>query len=106
MPNILYRTRGNSSPSGKPRVWFTCHPDDFERYFDKICEDIFKTHDCAVYYTNDMTAPIPDEDKPTDLGSMNLFVMPVTFRLLSKPNRAMDDDLPMRKKITFPFCRL
>ena len=102
MPNILYRTRGNSSPSGKPRVWFTCHPDDFERYFDKICEDIFKTHDCAVYYTNDMTAPIPDEDKPTDLGSMNLFVMPVTFRLLSKPNRAMDDDFAYAKKDHIP----
>jgi len=102
MPNILFRTRGNSSPSGKPRVYFTCHPDDFERYFDKICEDIFKTHDCAIYYTEDMTDPIPDEDKLTDLGSMNLFVMPVTFRLLSKPNRAMDDDFAYAKKEHIP----
>ena len=29
---------------------------------------------------------------------MNLFVVPVTFRLLSKPNRAMDDDLAYAKK--------
>ncbi|MGN1409156.1 MAG: toll/interleukin-1 receptor domain-containing protein, partial [Eubacteriales bacterium] len=98
MPNYLFKTRGNSSPQNKPRVYFTCHPDDFERYFNKICEDIFKTHDCAIYYTEDMTESIPDEDKPTDLGSMNLFVVPVTFRLLSKPNRAMDDDLAYAKK--------
>lgn len=98
MPKYLYKTRGNSSPQNKPRVYFTCHPDDFERYFDKICEDIFKTHDCAIYYTEDMTDIIPDEDKPTDLGSMNLFVVPITFRLLSKPNRAMDDDLVYAKK--------
>lgn len=98
MPKYLYKTRGNSSPQNKPRVYFTCHSDDFESYFNKICEDIFKTHDCAIYYTEDMTEIIPDEDKPTDLGSMNLFVVPVTFRLLSKPNRAMDDDLAYAKK--------
>ena len=102
MPNILYRTRGNSSPGGNPRVYFTCHPDDFERYFDKICEDIFKPHDCAVYYTENMTDIIPDEDKPTDLGSMNLFVMPVTFRLLREPNRAMDDDFAYAKQEHIP----
>ena len=25
----------------KPRVYFTCHPEDFERCFDKVREDIF-----------------------------------------------------------------
>ena len=24
----------------KPRVYFTCHPDDFEKHFKKICEEI------------------------------------------------------------------
>ena len=86
------RTRGGSSPSGKRKVYFTCHPTDFERYFDKVCEDIFKTQDCAIYYTGDMTAPIPEQYLDSDLGQMNLFVMPVTYRLLSEPNRAMDAD--------------
>lgn len=31
-----YKTRGNSSPKNKPKVYFTCHPDDFERFFEKI----------------------------------------------------------------------
>ena len=38
MAKIIYRTRGNSNPKGKPRVYFTCYPSDFELYFDKICE--------------------------------------------------------------------
>ena len=86
------RTRGGGSPNGKRRVYFTCHPKDFARYFDKVCEDIFKTQDCAIYYTADMTAPIPEQYLESDLGQMSLFVMPVTFRLLYEQNRAMDSD--------------
>ncbi|MBQ7045942.1 MAG: tetratricopeptide repeat protein [Clostridia bacterium] len=78
----------------KPRVYFTCHPDDFDKYFKKVCEDIFKTHDCAIYYTEDMNEVIPEDEKQVDLGRNNLFVVPVTFKLLTTPNRAMDDDIP------------
>ena len=92
MEHLKARTRGNANPQGKPRVYFTCHPADFARYFDEICESIFKTHDCAIYYTEDMTAPLPETYRDADLGQMNLFVMPVTFRLLTEPNRAMDED--------------
>ena len=77
----------------KPRVYFTCHPDDFDKHFKQICDDIFKTHDCAVYYSSDMTAEIPEEEKIT-LERSNLFVIPVTLRLLTTPNRAMDKDYP------------
>lgn len=94
MAEFQVKTKGNASPKGKPRVYFTCHPADFEKYFEKICADIFKSHDCAIYYTEDMTAAIEEQDKATDLGSNNLFVVPVTFKLLSQPNRAMDADIP------------
>lgn len=92
MATFLYKTRGISSPEHKPRVFFTCHPDDFEKHFKKICEDIFKTHDCAIFYTEDLNEEIEEKYKESDLGQMNLFVIPVTFKLLSKPNRAMDSD--------------
>ena len=92
MATFLYKTRGNSSPERKPRVYFTCHPDDFSKHFEKICEDIFKTHDCAVFYTENMTEEIEEKYKESDLGQMNLFVIPVTAKLLLKTNRAMDSD--------------
>ncbi|MBO5868835.1 MAG: hypothetical protein J6Q54_08010, partial [Oscillospiraceae bacterium] len=62
MINILCRTKGNASPKGKPRVYFTCHPQDFEKYFDRICEDLFKTQDCAVYYTENMEQLLENEE--------------------------------------------
>ena len=98
MATILFKTKFESNPKGKPRVYFTCHPDDFERSFDKICDDIYKTQDCVIYYKENMSDIIADEDKATDLGQMNLFVIPVTFKLLSQPNAAMDDDFAYAKQ--------
>ena len=102
MATFLYKTRGNSSPERKPRVYFTCHPEDFTKYFEKVCEDIFKTQDCAVFYTETMTEEIEEKYKESDLGQMNLFVIPVTFKLLSKPNRAMDSDFRYAKEKNIP----
>lgn len=86
----------------KPRVYFTCHPDDFEKHFKKVCDDIFKTHNCAIYYTEDMTEVIAEDEKQVDLGRNNLFVVPVTYRLLSTPNRAIDEDIPYALKEHIP----
>lgn len=47
-----------------------------------ICGDIFTTHNCAVYYTEDMAAEIPEENRAADLERMNLFVIPVIRKFL------------------------
>lgn len=85
-------TRNNSNPKGKPKVYFTCHPKDFKRYLEILCEDIFEIHDCAIYYTEDMTVELSDKNSFVVLERMNLFVIPVTYCLLSEPNRTMDFD--------------
>ena len=102
MATFLYKTKGNSSPERKPRVYFTCHPDDFSSSFNKISEDIFRTHDCAIFYTESMTEPIEEKYKESDLGQMNLFVIAVTAKLLTEPNRAMDSDFCYAKQKGIP----
>ena len=87
----------------KSRVYFTCHPEDFEKSFKKICDDILKTHDCAIYYTEDMAEVIAEDEMQVDLGRNNLFVVPVTFKLLTTPNRAMDEDIPYALKEHIPI---
>ena len=99
-------TKGNSAPNGKARVYFTCHPDDFDKYFDKVCSDIFKSHEPAIYYTPDMTAEFEEENKEADLGRNNLFVIPVTYKLLTTKNRAMNHDFPYAKKNNIPVLPL
>ncbi len=93
-----HRVREGSSTEGRYRVYFTCHPDDFSRYFGQIASDILKTHDCVIYYTNDLSKAIEEVDGENPLSQMALLVVPVTFKLLTKPSRAMDSDIPFAKE--------
>ncbi len=111
MAEFKIRTKGNSDPQGKPRVYFTCHPEDFNRVFyndrlscfDRICADVFKTQDCAIYYTEDMRRPLDSENIDVDLGRANLFLVPVTLRLMNEPNRAMTVDIAYAKEHNIPI---
>lgn len=103
MAEFRVKTKGNANPHGKARVYFTCHPDDFERYFQRITDDILSANNCAVYYTQDMSAKIAENEKETDLGGCALFVVPITIKLMTTPNRAMDEDIAYAKKHNIPI---
>lgn len=89
MSNLQCKTRGNSNPNGKPRVYFCCHPDDFDKYFERISEELLAEQNCAVWYPEDPRVEY-NEQFFSDLEQMQLFVMPVTAKLLSSPNHALE----------------
>ena len=107
MPELLYKTRENTSPQGKPRVCFTCHPDDFDACFEPIAEELLKRHNCAVWYKS---SPDSRFDSPAEmdavLGQMQLFVVPVTRKLLEEPNEAMDTECLFAKERHIPILPL
>lgn len=39
-------------PHNKPKVFFVCHPSDFESTFSAISDDILMAEDCAIYYND------------------------------------------------------
>ena len=94
MAEFKIRVKNQSNIKDKPRVYFTCHPDDFERYFETVCADLFKTQDCAIYYTKNMSEELSEENLSLDINRMNLLIVPITFRLLTDENRAMAVDIP------------
>ena len=49
MSGLKYKTRNNTSPQGKPRVYFCCHPEDFDKFFDGVSEEILAKQNCAVW---------------------------------------------------------
>lgn len=106
MSDFLFQTRGETRPEGKPRVYFTCHPTDFGKYFDEICKAILNAHDCVIYYTDNMSATLPEAYRSTDLGSMNLFVIPVTNHLLTESCRAISGDFAFAKEHHIPVLPL
>lgn len=89
MAQLLYKTRGQSNPKGKPRVYFACHELDFQGCFAEISDAVLKISDCAIYYYEPGVVE-QDEDYYLNLSQMNLIIMPVTAQLLKLPNRAMD----------------
>ncbi|MBR3919222.1 MAG: toll/interleukin-1 receptor domain-containing protein, partial [Clostridia bacterium] len=90
MAKLSYKTRGNTTPQGKQKVFFCCHPDDFQGYFETISDEILIRENCAVWYDTEPTAEYDSEAFLADLKEMQLFVMPVTTRLLATKNRAID----------------
>ncbi len=92
MATFDFRTKGKLDPHGKPRFYFVCHPDDFNRKFnndslpcfEKICDDILNVAniDCAIFFTPDMKESLEIENIDADLGNMNLFVIAVSHNML------------------------
>lgn len=97
-----YRTRANSSPQSKQKVFFTCEPADFDAFFEKISVSILKCVDCAIWYKDDDDY----EDIETDLGGMNAFIIPVTTKLLTTRNRTISVDLPFALNHHIPVLPL
>ena len=50
MSDFRYKTRGMTSPQGKAKVYFCCHPEDFSSYFPMISDEILRYQNCAVSY--------------------------------------------------------
>ena len=106
MAEFRYRVKNEKDIKDKPRVYFTCHPSDFDKYFDRVATDILRTQDCVIYYTADMTEPLSAENLSVDIHRMNLVVVPVTLRLLIENNRAMTVDIPYALEHGIPVLPL
>lgn len=102
MAQFLCRTQNNSEAQGKPNVYFACHEDDRELYFEQVARDILLTQNCAVYCLDPQGADVEIEDIAAELSEMQLFVVPVTRRLMQRPNRAYLDEIPFALEHNIP----
>lgn len=99
---LQYRTRGESSPQGKPRVYYTGHPADAERYLEEIAEDILRRQNCAIYYDAEPEAAWDTEELRHEINEMQLMVIPVTSQFLYQSNRAREVELPLALELHVP----
>ena len=104
MSNLKYKTRGNVTPQGKPKVYFCCHPKDFDLYFETISDEILSKQNCSVWYTDGEIVDF--EEHLTDLKEMQMFVMPVTSELLNIPNYALEVEFPFANENHIPVLPL
>ena len=104
---LSFVTRGGASPKGRPRIYFCCHPADFQTYFGPIVRAILEEKsDVAVWYY-DPAAGVPSgEEYLTDLRQMQLFVFPVTRHFLDESSSAKDVELALALQEHIPILPL
>lgn len=87
--DFSYRVRGDFSPNGLQKVFFSFYPEDKE-WMEKIADDILDISNCAVWYHEDsMTADdINLDDLAMKLQEMRLFVVIVSTKYLANDSLA------------------
>lgn len=105
MAEFLYKVRASSTPHGKPKVYFCCHPKDFKKYFDTISSDILDISNCSVWYPKNLSQ-VRDEDFLDNLSQMQLFVIPVTTAFLTKSCDAYSIDFKFAQERHIPILPL
>lgn len=101
MPELKHVSR-TGNPQGKPRVFFSCHPHDFGASFEQLSRDILRISNCAIFYFDPNSDGELESDDLFNLSQMQLFVMPVTRRLLQEPSRAMDVEFQFAREHHIP----
>ena len=95
--NIRYKIKEKEKGKGINRIYFSCHPDDFDEWFEVITDEILEVADCSIYYLEDQNY-YPDskeeiDDYSADLSQFSLFVFPITVdNYLKKSSRAKEID--------------
>ena len=100
---LQYITRGNTSPVGKPKVFFTAHPADVEKYQSSVARILLDQMNMAIYYDDGQGNKV--EWWKEEYG-IQILVIPVTLEFLDEPNAARLQDLEMAKERHIPILPL
>ena len=80
---LAYILRGNPNPHGRSKIFYLCHKQERENYFQEICEDIFASQGSAViWYPTDESGDLETQEYFDDLQEMNLIVAVITRKFL------------------------
>ena len=103
--NITFscKTKENAPPEGKLRVYCACHPADLS-YVEQLAEILWEVRDCAVYYYDYEANGEPDREELAHLlDGMQLIVVPLTNKLLRRPNTARDFEIAYARNKHIPL---
>lgn len=105
MSQLCYKPDDYAAIRGRSKVYFCCHPLDFELYFEEISNEILAKHKCSVWYHKDPIIEYTDEFFES-LEQMKLFVIPVTSRFLDGKNPALITEFRFARENDIPVLPL
>ena len=93
----------NVNSAGKQKVYFCCHPEDRDIYYDQIRADLVRSNDnIAIFCESEPYSEFDMAELEAALDTMNLFVVIVTGRFLTEESRAYSTDLAFAMKNHIP----
>ena len=102
MAKLSFLSKGFIASQDAQKIYFSAHIDDITLYLENLSEKIIKFDNCVVYY-NDVENDVFTEEDEIQLLKMHAFIVPVTSRLLSEKNRALDKEIPFAIKHHIPL---
>ena len=107
MIELKYKTRNNSSPQGKAKVYFCCAEKDYA-LLDEISKEILEKQNCAIFYLEKNTVLSSEDEKDLlfQLSQMQLVVCPVTSNFLRDDCEALSREFMFAKKNNLPILPL
>ena len=107
MVELKYKTRNNSSPQGKAKVYFCCAEKDYA-LLDEISKEILEKQNCAIFYLEPNTVLSSEDEKDLlfQLSQMQLVVCPVTSNFLRDDCTALSREFMFAKKNNLPILPL
>ena len=93
MSKLLFLSKGTVAPKDAQKVYFCAHADDVLAYLKPLGEKVLTQGNCVVFYPENADAPFTKDDE-VQLAEMQAFIVPVTHRLLSESNRALEKEIP------------
>lgn len=104
MKEFEYLTRDKISPYGHQRVFFTCHPEDFDICFEEISKIVLKKFDCTIWYYRE--EPDDENEYALRISEMQLLIIPITKNFLTEQCRTRSFDLPFALEHNIPVLPL
>lgn len=110
MGSFRYKTKNDSSPNGKYKVYLCAHEDEVYDYLEEISRLILPQYsECVIWYYDkniDEENALAGKMYAETLSHMSLFVVPVTEKFLEKDSRALTYDLKFAKDHNVPILFL
>ena len=92
---LSFCTNGNINPSNKVNIYFCCHSNDFNIYFETIKNEIWIMFpEVAFWYSNQRDETIFSELLLADMHQMDLIIILITKRFIEETNIAKTLILP------------
>ena len=91
MKEFIFYPENYSCLYDKQKVYFTCHPDDYDLFYEFVSGILLKHFDCVVCSFRDVVDDI--QEYSLRLSEMKAFIVPITQKMLLEKNRARDFDI-------------